>query len=137
MGQPFVMQLENRVGELAHVTRALAARGINIEHVVGTSTGDRMCARITTDDDAATRAALRSLGIPFVEGDTLVVEVEDQPGGIAAFTERLADAGVNVTGILTVGHHGRFVQIACTVDDEATARRALGMPPAHTPEPVG
>ncbi len=137
MGQPFVMQLENRVGELAHVTRALAARGINIEHVVGTSTGDRMCARITTDDDAATREALRSLDIPFVEGDTLVIEVEDRPGGIAAFTERLADAGVNVTGILTVGHHGQFVQIACTVDDEVAARRALGLPPARTPEPVG
>ncbi len=30
MGQPFMIQLENRPGELAHVTRALAMRAINI-----------------------------------------------------------------------------------------------------------
>ena len=39
MGQPFVIQLENRPGELAHVTRALAMRGINIQAIAGSSAG--------------------------------------------------------------------------------------------------
>ena len=133
MGRPFVVQLENRAGELAHVTRALATRGINIEHVVGTSAGDKMCARITTNDDVLTREVLRSLGLPFVEGETLHVEVEDQPGGIAALPERLAAAGVNVTGILTVGRHHGMVQMAFTTDDDARAREALGLEPAAVP----
>ncbi len=133
MGRPFVIQLENRVGELAHLTRALAIRGVNIEHVVGTSAGDKMCARITTDDDALTREVLRSLDLPFVEGDALHVEVEDRPGGIAALTERLAAAGVNVTGILTVGRRHGMTHLAFTVDDEARAREALGLPSVVVP----
>ena len=133
MGRPFVVQLENRVGELAHVTRALAVRGINIEQVVGTSAGDKMCARITTDNDTLTREVLRTLGLPFVEGDTLHLEVEDRPGGIAELTERLAAGGVNLTGILTVGRHHGMTQIALTVSDEARAREVLGLPPAEVP----
>ena len=136
VGRPFVIQLENRVGELAHVTRALATGGVNVEHVVGTSAGDKMCARIITDNDARTREVLRSLDLPFVEGDTLHVEVEDRPGSIADLAERLAAAGVNVTGILTVGHHEGRTQLAFTVDDDARAREVLGLPPAPVPAGV-
>ena len=33
MVSQFVIQLENRPGELAHLTRALAMRGIDIRHI--------------------------------------------------------------------------------------------------------
>ena len=131
MGQPFVIQLENRPGELAHVTRALAMRGINIQSIAGSGAGTRMCAMLTTDDDEMTRDVLHSMGIPFVEGDTLCVEVEDRPGGIAELTEKLSAASVNITGILVVGRRNSLIQIAFTVDDEARAREVLGLPVLH------
>ncbi len=93
MGQPFMIQLENRPGELAHVTRALAMRGINIETIAGSGAGDKMCAMLTTDDNTMTREVLHSMGIPFVEGDSLFVEVVDRPGGIAELTEKLSSGG--------------------------------------------
>ncbi|MGC8634782.1 MAG: ACT domain-containing protein [Candidatus Limnocylindrales bacterium] len=129
MGRPFVIQLENRPGELAHVTRALAMRGVSIQTIAGSTAGPEMCAMLTTDDDAKTREVLRSMGIVFVEGDTLCVEVEDRPGAIAGLTERLAAEGVNITGILVMGRRGTMVQMAFTVDDEAKARAVLGLPP--------
>jgi hypothetical protein len=132
MGQPFVIQLDNRPGELAHVTRALANRGINLLHIAGSSAGRHMCAMLATDDDRATREVLRSMGIPFVEGDTLHVEVEDRPGAVAGLSERLAAAGVNITGVLIVGRRGAMCEIAFTVDDEAKAREALGLPQVHS-----
>jgi hypothetical protein len=131
VSQPFVIQLENRPGQLARIARALANRRVNIQHIAGTGSGDTMVAMMTTDDDTVTREVLASMGIPFVEGDTIHVQVEDRPGGIAELTEKLAAAGVNIGGILVVGRSGSRAEVAFTVDDEARAREVLGLPPVH------
>ena len=128
MSQPFVIQLDNRPGELAHVARALATRGISIRHLAGSSAGKQLCAMVTTDDEEATRDVLRSMGVPFVEGDALHVEIEDVPGALADLSEKLAVAGVNITGILIAGRRGGMCEIAFTVDHEGKAREVLGLP---------
>jgi hypothetical protein len=127
MGTQFVVQLDNRPGALAGLARALAARGIDIRGISAGGAGDRGYAVLATSDDAATRAVLRSLGHPFVEGETLIVEVEDRPGGLAEVTEKLAAAGVDIRGVLFVGSGGGKVETAFSLDDVARARRALGL----------
>jgi hypothetical protein len=64
VARQFVVQLDNRPGELAHLARALAARGIDIRHIGGVGAGDLGCAFITTSDDEATREVLHGLGHP-------------------------------------------------------------------------
>ena len=93
MSTQFVVQLQNRPGALAAFARALAERGIDIHDIAGGGAGDHGYAVLSTDDDAATRAVRRSFGYPFVEGEALVVEIDDQPGGFAAVAEKLAAAG--------------------------------------------
>jgi len=127
MGAQFIVQLENRPGALAGLARALGARGINISGLASGGAGDHGYAILTTDDDAATRGVLRGAGYPFVEGDTLIVEVEDRPGGLAAVAEKLAAAGVDIRGVLFVGRTDGTVETAFSVDDVARARAALGM----------
>lgn len=126
MSHPFVVQLQNRPGELAHLARALAARGIDIRHIAGGGTGCTGCAFLTTDDDSATREVLHSMGYTFVEGNTIVVEADDRPGTLAELSEKLASAGVNIEGVLIVGRRGGQVEIAFSVDDQQRAREALG-----------
>ena len=77
MAQPFVVQLPNRPGELAHLAKGLCARGINLAQIQGSSAGDMACALIYTDDDKATAEVLHSMGYSFVTGSTLIVEIED------------------------------------------------------------
>lgn len=127
MGTQFVVQLVNRPGALATFSRALAERGVSIREISGGGAGDHAYAVLTTDDDAATRAVLRSFGYPFVDGEALVVEIDDQPGGFAATTEKLAAAGVNIQGVLFLGRREGIVETAFTVDDVGLARRALGL----------
>jgi hypothetical protein len=127
MARQFVVQLDNRPGELAHLARALAARGIDIRHIGGVGAGELGCAFITTSDDQATREVLHGLGHPFIEGECLVVNVDDRPGGLADVTERLAKAGVNILGVLNVGRRPGIVEMAFTVDDEPKALAVLGM----------
>ena len=49
MERQFVVQLDNRPGELAHLARALGARGINITHISCAGTGKLACAFMTTE----------------------------------------------------------------------------------------
>jgi hypothetical protein len=127
MSSQFVVQLDNRPGALAGLARALAARGIDIRGMSGGGSGDHAYAVLTTSDDAATRAVLRAGGYPYVEGETLIVEVEDRPGGLAAVTEKLAAAGVDIRSVLFVGCNAGTVQTAFSVDDVERARKALGI----------
>jgi hypothetical protein len=117
----------NRPGALATISRALAERGVSIREISGGGAGDHAYAVVTTDDDAATRAVLRSFGYPFVAGEALVVEIDDQPGGFAVTTEKLAAAGVNINGVLFLGRREGIVETAFTVDDVGRARTALGL----------
>ncbi len=130
MGRQFVIQLENHPGELAHLARALAARGIDITHISCVGAGPLACMFATTSDDSATREVLHGLGHSFIEGQPIVVEVPDQPGGLADVTERLANANVNITGVLPVGRKPGVVEMTFCVDDEAKAREALDLDPA-------
>jgi hypothetical protein len=127
MVRQFVIQLENHPGELAHLSRALGVRGIDIEHISCFGSGPVACAFIIPSDAQAMREVLRGLGHLFLEGDVIVVDVEDRPGGFADVTERLAAAGVNIVGTLCVGRRPGIMEMAFTVDDEEAARRALGL----------
>lgn len=127
MARQFVIQLANQPGELAHLTRALAARGIDIRNIASTSAGTLASASLTTSDDDATREVLRGLGLTFIEGDMVVADVEDRPGGFADAAERLAAAGVNILGALVVGRRPGVIEVAFSVDKEGAARAALGL----------
>lgn len=127
MTRQFVVQLPNHVGELAHLSRALGARGVDIRHVSCFGSGDVACAFIIPDDDVIMRDVLHGLGYRFIEGDPIVVGVEDRPGGLADVAERLATAGVLILGTMCVGKRPGYIEMAFTVDDEAKARAVLGL----------
>ncbi len=127
MVRQFVIQLENHPGELAHLARAFAARGINIHHVACVGAGPLACMFLTTDDDDQAREVLQGLGHQYIEGTPIVVEIGDRPGGLAEVSEKLAAAGVNITGVLPVGRRPGVVEMTFCVDDEEKAREALGL----------
>lgn len=127
MGLQFVIQLDNHPGELAHLTRTLSGRGIDIHHVSCVGAGPLACMFVTTGDDDVTRDVLRGLGHSFIEGQAVMVEVPDCPEGLAEVTERLGNGGVRITGMLPVGRKPGVVEMAFCVDDEAKARAALGL----------
>jgi hypothetical protein len=127
MTRQFVIQLDNRPGELAHLAKALAARGIDIRHIASAGAGSTACAFLTTTDTDATREVLHTLGNLFIEGAPIIVELDDRPGAFAEVAATLADAGVNILGALIVGRKAGVVEMAFSVDDEEKARAVLGI----------
>lgn len=121
----FLVELENRPGELARICEAIAAKGINITAVSGASCGSSGRVAIMTADDAGTRTALNEARCSFMEHEGTEVGLRNEPGTLARATRRLADEGINIEALLATGMHGNEVMITFVTDQPAKAREAL------------
>ncbi len=125
MANQFVVQLRNEPGAMATLAETLAARGVDLRAIGGGGIGDAGHVIMTTADDDATRAVLEAGGYTFIEGESILAEVDDRPGGMARIARALADAGVNIYGHLFLGRWGDRAMFAFVVDDPAKARPIL------------
>jgi len=125
MANQFVVQLKNEPGAMATLAEALAARGVDLRAIGGGGIGDAGHVIMTTADDATTKTVLDEGGYTYIEGESILAEVDDKPGGMAALSRRLADAGVNIYGHLFLGRWGDRAMFAFVVDDPERARPIL------------
>ena len=125
MAQQFIVQLRNEPGALATLAEALADRGVDLRAIGGGGLGDVGHVILTTADDDTARRVLQEGGYTYFEGESLLAEVDDRPGGMARIARRLADAGVNVHGHLFIGRWGDRAMFAFVVDDPERARPVL------------
>ena len=121
----FTVRLKNEPGALAGLAAKLGEHGIDIRNVAAGAVGTYGCAVLSTSNDLAARDVLRKARYSFVEGEMLNVALEDRPGGLAQLTGRLAEAGVNITGVITLGRHQGKAELGITVDAVDVARRIL------------
>ena len=121
----FLVDLENKPGELARIGETLAAKGINVTGVAGSTCGSRGTVAIMTADDAATRSALRDANCSFKEAEATETSLRDQPGTFAQACRRLADKGVNIEALLPTGMGPDGVNVAFITDNPAKAREVF------------
>ena len=125
MANPFVVQLKNEPGAMATLAETLAARGVDLRAIGGGGIGDAGHVIMTTADDDTTRQVLDEGGYTYIEGESILAEVDDRPGGMAALARQLADAGVNIYGHLFLGRWGDRAMFAFVVDRPDVARPIL------------
>jgi hypothetical protein len=125
MARQFIVQLPNTPGALAALAESLAARGVDLRAIGGGGIGELGHVILTTADDDTTRQVLKERSYTFIEGESLLTEVDDRPGGMAAVARKLADAGINIHGHLFIGRWGDRAMFAFVVDDEEKARPVL------------
>ena len=125
MAKLFTVRLKNEPGALARLAAKLGEQGIDIRSSAAGAVGSVACAVLSTNNDAAARDVMRKARYTFVEGEMLNVGLEDRPGSLAQLTGRLAEAGVNITGVITLARHQGKAELGITVDDVDAARRIL------------
>ena len=123
--QVFLVDLKNKPGELARVTEAIAAKGVNITGISGATCSDSGRAAVLTSDDDTTRTALKGSGFTFTEMEATDTALRHEPGSLAKATRRLADAGINIEALLPIGMEGNEVHVAFVTSDAAKARQIL------------
>ena len=97
--EPLQCRIENQPGELTHLGDVCAQRGVNV-HLAGVVTAERGTILFSAGDEAAVRTALEGAGLEFTGRPALQVKCADQAGEAAKFGRKLADAGVNIEGLL-------------------------------------
>ena len=125
MAKQFVVQLKNESGAMANLAEALAARGVDLRAIGGGSMGDSGHVIMTTADDEGAKAVLEEGKYVYIEGESILAEVDDKPGGMARLARALADAGVNIEGHLFLGRWGDRAMFTFVVDKPDVARPIL------------
>jgi len=125
MAKQFVIQLKNVPGSMATLAEELASRGVDLRAIGGGGLGDAGHVIMTTADDDTTRSVLDEGDYTYVEGESILAEVDDKPGGMARVARALAEAGVNVHGHLFLGRWGDRAMFAFVVDNPEVARPIL------------
>lgn len=120
----FTVELRNQPGELARLGEVVAKAGVDME-LAGVTTGDHGTILFTASDDAAARAVLDGAGIEFTERPALQVKCCDQAGEAGKIGRTLADANVNIDGLLSVAICQGEVVFALAVGNLDEARAAL------------
>ena len=125
MATQFVVQLKNIPGAMAVLAEELAARGVDLRAIGGGGLGNSGHVIMTTADDETTKQILDEGGYTYVEGESIIAEVDDKPGGMARIARALADAGVNIHGHLFLGRWGDRAMFAFVVDQPELAKPIL------------
>jgi hypothetical protein len=121
----FLVELDNKAGELARITEALAAKGVDLRAVSGSTCGSSGSLALMTDDEAKTRQVLTDKAATFRELEVTEASVGQAPGSLAKVARRLAGAGVNIEALMPIGMAGNEISIAFITNDPAKAKTAL------------
>ncbi len=96
LGHQISVFLENRPGTLGSVIDVLREGGINMLALSLSEGLEIGYLRVTVDKLADARNALQKSGHLVLEREVLLLEVVNEPGGLAAAIDRLATANINV-----------------------------------------
>ena len=88
--------LENKVGVLSEVCKALADHGINIKGMSVSDTVDHAVLRLIVDNPRGAMHVLGEHGALVVETDVLSVRLDDKPGELGRLAAKFARGGVNI-----------------------------------------
>ena len=88
--------IENRPGMLAAVCRRVADAGINLKAISVSEAIDHAVVRMIMSDVSKAREVLATEGVIALENEVMEVALDDRPGALAALTEKLVSAGINL-----------------------------------------
>ena len=118
--------LENRIGQLAEITKLLADNGVDIRALSIAETADYGLARMVVDDSYKASAILLQHGDILSMTPVWAVEVPDSPGGLAEVLGVLADAHVDVEYMYSLfTHRNDMAYMVLRVSDEAAFTAAI------------
>ncbi len=119
--------LENRAGQLAHITALLAEQNIDIRAISIAEATDYGLARMIVDDAYKASNILLQNGVILSMTPVYAVEVEDGPGGLAKLLEVLAEVHVDVEYMYSLFiHRENKAYMVMRVTDEPKFLSTLG-----------
>lgn len=117
----FVVNMENRPGQLASLTEALAEYGVNIEALAAYGHDGEGTVRLITNDGPTTKRVLNEAALHHTEHPVLTALLPHRPGELARLTREIADVGVNIDAIYVLRANSDGIELAIALDQPETA----------------
>ena len=117
-----VLEVRNEIGVLHQISKIVADKGVNMTAVTVDLVGKNAVIRLLTDDNLRAKEALEENRYKPVEVKAVTVELSNKPGLLAAVTDRLARAGVNIRHLAaTALPNQKTCQLLLTTSDDQRA----------------
>ena len=118
--------LENKPGQLARLSAALARAKVNIEAISVVDTATCGLVRLVTSAKAKAREALARAGMAPCQQAVIALRLPNEPGALAGVARKLAGAGVNIDYVYgSAAQAGKPSLLVLGVDNIAKATAAL------------
>jgi hypothetical protein len=96
LAKEVIVRMENEIGTLDGLAKAIAERGVNVLAVCAWVEGAQAVIRVLTDDSQRVLDALRGLQYEAREMDVLVAEAPHKPGMLHRITATLAQGELDI-----------------------------------------
>lgn len=121
--------VDNRPGEVARITSALAKAKINISAISCWSAGSESPIHLLVSSPAKAKRVLHDLGVRQTEEEVLRLSLPDRPGLLAEVGEKLRANNINIeyayASIPTDGKRGDLIVAVSDVSSAAKILRGM------------
>ena len=134
-----MISVNNKVGTLADVTSIISSSGINliaicayaIEDMVAIcayAVNQKVALMFVTEDNNEARKILEDQGYQVREEEVILLSVENKPGALQAVTDKIAEAGIDLTLIYgSAEKEGKFSRIVLISRDNMEVMMVIKM----------
>ncbi|MCP4249890.1 MAG: hypothetical protein GY778_22840, partial [bacterium] len=112
-------------GQLAGLAKVMSDGGVNIDALAAFGVGELGVVRMVVSDPESARRVITEAGLVAEERRVLTTILSHRPGALAALTQSLADAEVNIDGMYVLHSHDDEIELAIAVADEDAAKAAI------------
>ena len=113
------VRISKEEGSVSEVTRVLGDAGIDIRGFSVSDSAEHGVMRLIVDRPDLAAEVLKAAGMTVCETPVLVIELPDQPGGLAGVLKTVAEAGVNIQYVYSLVSTDVVLNVASPVAAEA------------------
>lgn len=116
----------DRNGLMADLSSKLGEAGIDILSINAVEKDGNAYIRLEVDEYDKALAALRETEFQAVPEEVVLLRIDDEPGGLARISRRLADNDIGIRAMTMVDRSEGHCVVALHADDNEKAREVLG-----------
>lgn len=120
LDKQILITVDNRVGTLAEVSGVVSSSGINLIAVCAYAVDNKGVIMFVSEDNNQAKKLLKAQGYDVREEEIILLTVANKPGSLQDITQRIADAGIDLTLIYgSVEQKGKTSRIVLVSEDNS------------------